>query len=456
MIISTIKKFANNKTFIVMALSLAIPVAIQNLLNTSINLIDSFMVSSLTAASVSAVGMSNKFFYAFNCILFGLVSGGCIFTSQFYGAKDYVGIKKVFSITLIISFLVGLIFFIITFCNPIFVIKIFTNREEIINEGWKYLKIVCLSYLLAPLIMTSLLILRSMGKVKIAVIVSICSILVNIILNYLLINGNLGFPRLEVRGAAIATVFARIVEVIIYYIYLFKTDKELFSNIKEIFSFDISYFKKMLPFTIPVVINECLWGTGSALYFVAYGRLSTESSAALTIVSVIQDMIFTFFIGVGSASTTIIGNTLGAGEFKKAKEYAHNMIIIALAMSIFVGVFLFLMTPLVVSLYSNLGINVQNLIRNMLLITLIYVPFRSIDFLMICGIFRPGGDTTVSIFLDCGSMWLVGIPIAFLGVYVFKLNTILLFFMVNIECALKTIGSMIRFFQYKWIKNVIY
>lgn len=453
--LKVIKDLFHDKKFLTMLLAIAIPVAFQNLLTNSVNMIDTLMVSRLTTASVSAVGLANKFFYAYFCLLYGVVTGSCIFIAQYYGADDKKGLQKVYSNTCIVTFIIGTIFFFFTFFFPSIVIKIFTNQEDVIKEGIIYIKNVSFIYLLIPLILTPMYTLMSMQIVKISVVISCISMVVNVVLNYLLIEGHCGFPMLGVQGAAIATVIARFVECIIYFIYVFVIKKCIYEKITDVFTFDTTLFKKMLPYTIPVVLNEVLWGVGVSLYFVAFGRLPAVSVAAVTVVNVIQDLVYIFFIGVGTASATIIGNTLGNNEFEKAKKYGQYMIVISCIVGLITCGLLALIKPWMFLLYGNLGEECLQILDKVYLITIICSFPRSIDFLLIIGIFRPGGDTKVALIIDIGTLWLGGVLFAFLSVFVWHLPTHLVVLVSNLDCFIKAIFCLIYFFQYKWIKNVI-
>lgn len=448
--------FLKDKKFLISAITLAIPVALQNIINNGINLIDTLMVSTLDAVSVAAVGQCNNVFFLWNTCSFGIISGAMILTSQFYGAKKYVPLRRTFGLTIIVDFLASLIWFIpCQFFTP-YVLKIVTNDPKVITEGIKYLKIVCLMYPMQAFTLTTLLILRSFGNVKIPIFSSIVTLLTNMSLNYLLINGHFGFPALGVTGAAIATIIGRLVETIILISYLFLSKSFLVEKIKDLFSFFekdylLLYFKNVAA----TFADELFYGLSMFMCTVAYGRLVSEQVSAMSIVSSIWDMLVTFYIGFCSASSVILGIELGKNNIDKAKLYAKYFIKLMIFVGIVIGIFTFFARGMFESWFINLGTEVIYYVDKLLIIVPIAMLVGGQSFIYLVGILRAGGDSRVCAYIDLFTGWLIGVPLAFLSVLVWKFPIHITFLIVNLQEVGKALFGYLRYRQFKWAKNIV-
>ena len=272
----------NNKKFYKLLISLCIPIIIQQLISTSVNIIDTVMISSLGETSVASIGVANQYFFLFNMALSGIVGGSGVFISQFYGKNDRINIKKTTSFTTLLSVGLSSIFVLLATMFPTSIINIFSKDPEVIKLCREYFSIIVFCYPLIAISTVFSMGSRSVRNPKLGMICSSIALVVNIILNYCLIFGNLGLPALGVKGAALATVIARIVEftLIISYVYFIKKDYILKFNLKDFKLIDKDFINTFISKTLPVFINDTTWAIGTILYSVAYSQAGTSAIAA--------------------------------------------------------------------------------------------------------------------------------------------------------------------------------
>ena len=449
-------EFLNDKGFLKSAFLIAIPVAMQNIINTGINFADTLMVATLDANSVAAVGIGNNIFYFWNTVSFGIISGGMVLCSQFYGAKKNSSLRRTYGLTIIIDFFASMIFFLPCHFLTKNVFSLLTNSTKLIEVGSKYLKIVCFMYPIQSITLTTLLTLRSFGKVRITVFSSLATMITNITLNYLLINGNCGFPALGVEGAAIATIISRLIEAAILVSYLFISKSVLVENISELFSFfDSRYLALYFRTSIVTVIDEFVFGLGTSLYMVAYGRLPEVQVSAVTIVLVVYDLLMVFFIGLGSACSVILGMELGKGNTEKAKTYARYFIKLYTLVSITVAILTYLSKDFICSIYANLGNEVVYYLNLLMIVTVMFMLVGNYGHLFTVGILRSGGDIGITIVIDLLTCWCIGVPFSFLSVLVWKQPVHLAYAWLLLESIIRGCLCYHRYKKFKWANNLV-
>ena len=285
-------------------------------------------------------------------------------------------------------------------------------------------------------------------------IVSFISFITNAVFNYILIFGHFGFPKLGVKGAAYGTLIARIVEILFILYFVYKEIDPLAANIKELTSWPKGYLKRFFKTTYPVVINEALWALGQVMYSVAYARIGEEATAAVQVAATIQNLFFVLVRGLANACTVIVGNKIGEGKEEESYEYAIQFLAMSVISGLVLGVILFLTPDLTLKLFRNLDFDVYNLSRNLLMVMGLFYFIRTFNATLIVGVLRGGGDTSFSMYLEMGSVWLVGVPLAFLGALIFKFPVYLVFVLVSLEEVVKAAIGLPRVKSKKWIKNV--
>lgn len=448
-----IQEFFSDKKFYKTLFVLALPIMLQNMLTSSLNMADTLMVGSLGDSQVAAVGIGNQFSFLFNLIVIGTTGGTSIFISQYWGKKDNKNIKKVVGIGGVTVIIVGVIAMLAAILVPETIVSIFSKDPVVIKEASSYLSIVALSYIVTAITFTISTALRCMENSKIPMFISAIAVLINVSLNYIFIFGKLGLPVMGVSGAAIATVIARFIECILLIIIASK-NKVLQGDLREYLQFKLSFVKTVYISVIPVVLNEACWGLGSFLYAVAYGSLGTEAMAAVQITNNIQNLFFVVCFSMASASLVMIGNQIGAGKEERAKEYGIKFAVIAFVTGIALGVLVILLSPFILKLF-NVSEVVNQYSKTMLKIYAIFYPIRVVNLVLIVGAFRGGGDAGFALKAEGFTMWLIGVPLAFIGSMLLKFDITQVVLLISLEEVVKFIVCFKRLRSYKWIHNVV-
>lgn len=451
---SYMTEMISDKKFIRKSVAIMIPVAAQAMLNTILNLIDTMMIGQLGQTEIAAVGLANKVFFVFTLLLFGIVSGSAILTAQYWGKKDIKSIHKVLGMSLAMALIGSIIFVAAGIFAPEGVMRIFTPSENTIAIGAAYLGIVAISYPMTAVTNCYISLLRGVNKVKAPVIISIISIGINIILNYTLIFGHFGAPALGVRGAAIATLVARIIECLCLLGYVYLDNNPAAAKIKELFDFNKDFIKIYFKTVSPVIANEFMWGLGVTIYSLVYGRMGDEAVAAITITQTVEQLCIVFFQGISAATAVILGNELGADKLDKAEKHATYFIVIQFVLTMIMAVIFFFLRSLIITWFVVSDATAAD-IKKCLLVFIIYLPFRMFNLVNITGILRSGGDTTAALLLDITGVWCVGIPLAFLGGMILGLPIYYVYAMVTFEEAYKFVLGFRRYKQKKWLKNIV-
>ncbi len=451
-----IDKKEKNKIFYATMLSIAVPVTLQNLISSSLNMIDIFMITKLGDANIAAVGQANQLFFLFAIILFGISSGSSIFIAQFWGKRDRESIKSVLGIAIFAGAILSGIFTLAALLIPEQIMKILINDPEVIELGAKYLRIVCFSYIFTSVTFAFSGACRSVRQAKLPLFVSMAAILINTFLNYALILGKFGLPSLGIEGAATATLIARIVECILLVgiIYRGKGQNVLRAKWSELTNITFKFVKKFFKTSSPVIINEGMWSLGMVMYSIAYASLGKEATAASQIAITIQDIFMVFAFGLAGACATMIGNKIGEGDEEEGRRYAKKFSVIGIVLGTLMGILLYFTSPFILKLFSSDKALFETS-KQILKIIAFFIPFKLFTAVVMVGVFRGGGDTKYSMILETGCVWLVGVPLAFIGALVFKLPVYYVVGLAYSEEIVKSILSLPRLISGKWMRNVV-
>ncbi|MFV2050466.1 MATE family efflux transporter [Metabacillus litoralis] len=432
---------------------LAIPIAIQTLLISSLNMVDSLMIGQLGVDNIAATGVGNKIITILILVLQGFGSGAAIFSAQYWGKKDLQGIRKILYLTCIIMSVFSLAFSLVTLIFTSSFIRIFTDDIAVIELGVTYLRIISLSYFVTALTVLFSTILKSMGEVKRPLYISIIAICLNTVLNYLLIFGHVGFAQLGIEGAAIATLIARTVQTFMLFVlikqYLQISIKSI--HVKEVL--DRPLVKRYFMITIPSIINHALWTAGETTYFWVYAQMGTEQLAAVTLIDPLLFVFMALFIGLSDASTVMVGNSIGENDEEKAVKYAKQYLWITFGFSIISAVGIFATSPLYISIY-NVSDVVAIEAKNILIVYTFLITGKMLNMVNNIGVLRAGGDTKYVLYLDIMGVWAVGLPLALLGAFVWELPIYLVFALANSHELLRAIFGIKRTLSKKWINHV--
>lgn len=440
-----------DKVFLKRLYILALPIILNDLINSSINMMDSFMIGKLGAECVSAVSLGNQVFFIFILFGFGICSGASIFMGQYWGAGDIKGVRKVLGIALILSVINALMFFILAFVFSENVMNIYSNDKNVVELGIKYLKIVGFTYFITAFTTSVNACLKATGYARIPMITTFLTLVLNVIFNYIFIfKMNMG-----VRGAAFGTLCARTIELTVLLIIVFAKKLPAAGPLKEYISINRNFLKRYAWISVPVLLNEGMWGLGTTAYNIAYKYSGTIAQASVQIASVVQNLFIVAGMGIGAASGILISNILGAADTKRAIDYAKKCTVITILMSIVTGLILALAAPFIVELFE-IGDTGKSYALKMLYIVCLGLTIKNLNYTFIVGILRSGGDTLFGLIMDTASVWLIGIPMAFLGSKYLGLPIYVTFAMVYTEEVVKLFFSGYRVhIKKKWAKRVI-
>jgi len=446
--------FLRDRFFLRELLVIAIPISFQQLINASLNMIDVIMVGQLGEASIAALGLSNQVFFVLILILFGATSGMAIFTAQYWGKQEIAPIRKVLGMSLIVAVFFGFIFTLVAVLIPETALGFYTNDAEVINLGSNYLRIVGFTYIPVAIATAYIAVLRSIQLIRLTVIATITALIFKTILGYSLIFGIGGLPALGVRGAAIGTAAGRTLELALLLILIYAQKTPLAANPLTFFSFDISFFGRVLKTALPAVANELFWSLGITTYNAIYAHIGTDSIAAINVNGTIEELGFVIFIGLGNACAVLVGNRIGAGKKDEAYEIVRRVIIMGVIFAMSVGLIIFLLRDAVVGLY-DLSPSGQNNVRRLLLVMSCCLWIRMFNFSVFIGALRAGGDTRFALLMEICSIWLIGVPAAYVGAFVLHLPVYLVYLMVMLEEVAKAFVSVWRFVSRKWIHDLV-
>ena len=444
---------SRERNFYKLILSIALPIAIQNLITFSVSLIDTMMLGALGEVQLSAASIGNNLFFILTVLIFGLAGGSNILISQYWGKGDVNTIHKILSIMYRACIIIVAVFVAIATILPEEFMRIYTSDIRVIEEGAIYLRIISIGYIFYALTNVTIMMLRSVKTVKISLVVYSVSLMVNAIFNYIFIFGKFGVPALGVKGAAIATVMARIVEFLIVIIFMVKYENKICLRAKHLLKVDKIILKDFMVNCTPVLFNEFLWSTGSTMISIIIGRLGTETVAANSISNVVFQFVTVFIFGLSNATAVIIGNTIGEGKNEKAKEYSRTVGVLSILMGIMAGVVILLIRPIVVDFY-NVSQTTKDIAIQIMNSMSIIVIFQSFGITLMMGVLRGGGDAKFVLVNDIIFLWLVAIPCGFLTAFVLKWPIAAVFFVVKSDEIIKSIIATIRVLSGKWVRNV--
>jgi len=446
--------FLRDTTFMRSMLSLAIPVAIQQFISASLNMVDVIMVGQLGEASIAALGLANQIFFLLILFLFGVTSGMAIFTAQFWGKGDAQKIRLVLGICLTVAIFVGTLFTLAATLIPEKVLGFYTEDPEVIALGSSYLSIVGFSYIFMAVTTSYFAVLRSVTLVKMTVVVSVIAIILKTILGYLLIFGIGPFPMLGVRGAAFGTAFGWVFQCLLILFLVYKLRTPLAANPLTFFRFERAFLVDVLKTAMPAAANEVFWSVGITIYNAVYARIGTDAIASVQISASVEEIAFVFFIGLGNACAIMIGNKIGEGKKELAFEYGRRYTVLTVLVALLSGLIIFLLRGPIVSLYEVSPQAAENA-RTLMLIFASTAWLRSINFILFVGALRAGGDTRFAMFMELTTIWVVGVPAALIGGFVLRLPVTGVYMLVLLEELVKVFIITRRYLSRKWIHDLV-
>jgi putative MATE family efflux protein len=432
---------------------IALPIIIQQLMFSGLNMLGVILIGQKGDASVAAVGLAGQIAFLLNLVHFGIISGAAMFTAQFWGKHDIRNLRRVLGLCLMLAISASLIFFTLAQLLPSQILRIYSKDPVVIELGTSYIRTFSWTFLFFAITFSYALVMRSTGDVKIPTTVSVGALLISTFLSYSLIFGKFGLPELGIQGAAVAAVIARLLECVTLLIVTYARKLPVAASFRELTDFDRVFFRRVIKPMLPVILNELFWSLGITTYNIIYGRMGTQSYAAINIVSTIEQVGFVIFIGISNATSVLVGNRIGSGREDEAYLYAGRSLGLGILGGILLGIVLQFVKAPILSLYKVSPEVLQDAGRIINVVSF-FLWVRVNNMTTVVGILRAGGDTRFSLFLDGIIIWIVGVPMAYLGAFVFNWPVYLVYLCAMSEEATKWFLGINRYFSRKWINNL--
>ncbi len=443
--------FVKEKSFYKSFFGLLIIIALQQFAALMVNLVDNLMLGRYTELALSGATLVNQLQFVLQQVASGVGLGIVVLASQYWGQKRITEIKKIISIGMKFGMLAGLVFFVLGLTIPTQLLSLFTNDQQVIAEGVKYLKIMVWTYPLFAMSNTLMYALQSVETAMIGTIMSISTIIINFCCNYCLIYGNLGAPELGIRGAAIATVVSRSVELILILVYVLFIDKKLKLKIKDLISFDMTFMSDYIKVAAPVIITGFLWGFAMAAQTAVLGHISASVIAANSIAVTISELFAVFGTSCVNVSSVIIGKTIGSGQLSKIRAYTKTMQGIFICLGVSLGLLIFIFRKPLVGFY-NISDETRSLTLSFLAILSVTYMGSCYEYPVMSGIIAGGGSTKYAAWMDNLFMWLFTIPLSVLSAYVFDFPPVVTYCCLKADQLIKCIPNAIVVNRFKWVK----
>lgn len=435
---------------------LALPITFQSLLYSFLGLVDVLMVSQLGEAEIAAVGLGNRVFFFNLLIMFGVSHAGGVLASQYFGAKDISGLRRSLIISILFSFLCTLPFIIFYSLSPTTMTALASDDPQLISLANDYLIITAWSFIFTAIVLPIETSLRSAGDTQTAMRISMLVLPINAFLNYILIFGHLGFPAMGVEGSAWGTFIARAIQLILLVIFVNKRRAFILPKKHELAEALSRYeLIRYIKIAVPMVLHDGGWALGVLVYTLIFAMIGIQELAVMSMVSTIEQTIFALFIGIATASSTMIGHQLGAKSFEKAWQQAWTFILFVPVIAIlFAPLIIFFREP-VLSFFPALSVSAAESASQVLLVLAFALSIRVINFIGIIGVLRSGGDVNYSTFIDIFCMWCVGIPLTYITVKYYDFSLVAAYIVTLSEELIKVLLVLQRIHKKHWLKNLI-
>lgn len=447
------KLFVKDKNFYRVALTLALPIVLQNMITIGVNIMDTVMLGSYGEVQLSGSSLANEFINIFHILCMGMGGGAAVLTAQFWGKKDITSLKHAVTIMMRICLTLAVLFTLASTLAPSFIMSIFTDDPAVIEKGRIYFLWSAPTYLLMGISLTLTLILRSVRKVGVPLLTSIICFFVNIFFNWVFIFGHLGAPEMQIAGAALGTLIARVVETAIIGIYVLKVDKNIGFRVRDLFRSCGGLLPTYLKYSIPVLISDGMLALGNTMVSIIIGHISTEYVAANAIIATIVRLSTVFTQGLGQASAVMTGNTLGRREPERAYREGVTFVTLSFVIGIFASGVILLLSPFIIGLY-NIEPTTRAIAHQLMYAVAIMIVFQSSQSMLTKGVLRGGGDTKFLMIADVLFLWVASVPLGALCGLVWHLSPFVIYVALKIDWAIKSLICLYRLRSKKWIKVV--
>ena len=444
------KLFVKDKQFYRTVLMMALPVVLQNMITIGVNMLDTIMLGAYGEIQLSGSSLANEFISLYQILCLGIGGGAAVLTSQYWGAGDVGAVRRVITLMLRVSLTIAMLFTAATLIVPDAVMRIYASEQEVIDAGVLYFRISAPTFLLTGIITPATVVLRSVRQVKLPLVASIISFGCNLVLNYILIFGKLGFPEMQIAGAALATVISRIIEAAIILVFLLKVDTRIGLKLRHLVGRCSDMLKPYLRYSVPVIISDFLLGLGNTAVSIVIGHLGASFVSANAIVSQTVRLSTVMNQGISNAGGVMTGNTLGRGETEKAYRQGVTFLMLSLLMGILAAIIILAVCPPVINAY-NITQETKDIAFQLMYSVSVMVIFQATQSMLTKGVLRNGGDTRFLMVADIAFMWLASIPLGYLAGYVWYLSPFWIYALLKIDYIIKTVWCTIRLKRRTWI-----
>lgn len=429
---------------------LALPIALQQFMTALVGACDAIMLGKLSQDAMSAVSLATQVTFVFNLFMFAFMAGENMFVAQYYGKGDYTGISQVFSLVTKICGCIAVVFLVGTLFFPEQLMRILTNEETLIVLGSEYLRVIGISYVFSGIAQIFLAIMKNCGAVNMSTLINGVMVILNIALNAVFIFGLSGFPKMGIKGAALATVLATVVQFLWSVGYVLCRIRAVKFSLR---SCEKKLFGRFWQKTVPLLINNLAWGIGFSMYSVIMGHLGTDAVAANGIANISKNLVVCFCLGLGNAGSIIVGNRLGADRLQEAKEVGETLTKTAIIAGSVSGLVLIALSPFITKMV-DLTPTARGYLQKMLLISSYYIAGKSVNCMTIGGIFAAGGDSKFGMLCDSVTLWCIIVPLGCICAFILKLPVMVVYFVLNLDEIIKLPVVYKHYKKYKWIKNL--
>lgn len=445
--------FVKEKSFYKLILSIAVPVVLQNMITIGVNIMDTLMLGNYGEVQLSASSLANEFINIYHIMCMGMSMGAAVLTAQYYGAGNNPSLKKIVTIVLRMGLVIAAAFTVVTLLFPAELMRLYTPDEAVIEKGVLYFRISAVTYVLlgVSLILTN--ILRTVHQVRFPLVLSIVTFFVNVFFNWVFIYGRLGAPEMQIEGAALGTVIARLVECGSLVTYFFVFDKRIGYRIKDLFMKCGDHVRVYITYAIPVMVSDTLLALGNSAVSIIMGHIGASFVAANSIISQTVRLSTVFNQGLSSASSVITGNTLGKGERDKAYHQGVTFLCLSILIGLAAAVVILLISPLLVESF-NITQETKDIAYQLMASVSVMMVFQTVQSVLTKGVLRGGGDTRFLMLADILFLWLASIPLGYLCGLVWHLSPFWIYAALKIDWVIKSVWCIFRLRSKKWIRVV--
>ena len=445
--------FTQDRQFYISFISLTVALMLEQAVILSVNLADNVMLGAYSEAALSGVAAVNQIQFVLQQLVYGISNGMIVLGSQYWGQRRTGEIRKLSSIGAWTALGLTLFLFAAVSLFPRGTLMLFTSDEAIIREGVSYLGIMRFSYMFFGLTTVMLGTLRIAESVKIALKVSVLSLVINVSINYLLITGRFGFPELGARGAAVGTLTARVVECVIVAVYLFTRDNGLDIHPADYLHIDREMFRDYMRVSLPILGGSAIWGVSNAIQTVILGHMDSSAIAAQSISSTLFQLLKVTSVGAASAASVIIGKTVGAGKMDRLRQYTRTLQVLFVGIGLTLAALYTAIRFPLLSLY-NISEETRRMANAFMTIQTVTIFTMSYQMPVNTGIIRGGGDTGYIFKLDLISIVGIVLPLSLLAAFVWHMSPVAVTIFLNSDQVFKCIPAFIRANRYKWVKKL--